>query len=375
MCQQFKYFAFISYNSNDIAWGKRLQRKLESYRMSATLCSERGWKRKPINPIFFAPTDIQPGGLTEELQERLKASRNLIVICSPHSAKSEWVGKEIEYFHQLGRTQDIHFFIVDGEPHSGNPDTECFNPIVQNLGLPEILGANIHEKIFRWAWLNQERAYVQLVSKLLNVEFDTIWQRHKRQLIGKIIAWSISLLFVVSLLIGVYTMNQPIDVKIQLKETTHHNPALPPIQPTELVLDLKDEVKKSVLLAFDSAVVFKNIPHKYLNKEVYISANIRDFIPLDTALVLSENMQINIQRNTHVYGDIKFQLWDKNAKALSGVKIQIQGYEVVSDEEGYVSLFIPLEKQLTKYHIATSVPLSKDTITLPCGEDDVLIIK
>lgn len=375
MCQQFKYFAFISYNSNDIAWGKRLQRKLESYRMSATLCSERGWKRKPINPIFFAPTDIQPGGLTEELQERLKASRNLIVICSPHSAKSEWVGKEIEYFHQLGRTQDIHFFIVDGEPHSGNPDTECFNPIVQNLGLPEILGANIHEKIFRWAWLNQERAYVQLVSKLLNVEFDTIWQRHKRQLIGKIIAWSISLLFVVSLLIGVYSMNQPIDVKIQLKETTYHNPALPPIQPTELVLDLKDEVKKSVLLAFDSAVVFKNIPHKYLNKEVYISANIRDFIPLDTALVLSENMQINIQRNTHVYGDIKFQLWDKNAKALSGVKIQIQGYEVVSDEEGYVSLFIPLEKQLTKYHIATSVPLSKDTITLPCGEDDVLIIK
>ena len=375
MCQQFKYFAFISYNSNDIAWGKRLQRKLESYRMSATLCSERGWKRKPINPIFFAPTDIQPGGLTEELQERLKASRNLIVICSPHSAKSEWVGKEIEYFHQLGRTQDIHFFIVDGEPHSGNPDTECFNPIVQNLGLPEILGANIHEKIFRWAWLNQERAYVQLVSKLLNVEFDTIWQRHKRQLIGKIIAWSISLLFVVSLLIGVYTMNQPIDVKIQLKETTYHNPALPQIQPTELVLDLKDEVKKSILLAFDSAVVFKNIPHKYLNKEVYISANIRDFIPLDTALVLSENMQINIQRNTHVYGDIKFQLWDKNAKALSGVKIQIQGYEVVSDEEGYVSLFIPLEKQLTKYHIATSVPLSKDTITLPCGEDDVLIIK
>lgn len=375
MCQQFKYFAFISYNSNDIAWGKRLQRKLESYRMSATLCSERGWKRKPINPIFFAPTDIQPGGLTEELQERLKASRNLIVICSPHSAKSEWVGKEIEYFHQLGRTQDIHFFIVDGEPHSGNPDTECFNPIVQNLGLPEILGANIHEKIFRWAWLNQERAYVQLVSKLLNVEFDTIWQRHKRQLIGKIIAWSISLLFIVSLLIGVYTMNQPIDVKIQLKETTYHNPALPPIQPTELVLDLKDEVKKSVLLAFDSAVVFKNIPHKYLNKEVYISANIRDFIPLDTALVLSENMQINIQRNTHVYGDIKFQLWDKNAKALPGVKIQIQGYEVVSDEEGYVSLFIPLEKQLTKYHIATSVPLSKDTITLPCGEDDILIIK
>ena len=170
--QQYKYFAFISYNSHDTTWGKRLQRKLEGYRMPATLCSEHGWERKPINPVFFAPTDIQPGGLNAELQERLKASRNLVVICSPNSAKSEWVGKEIEFFHSLGRTKDIHFFIVDGIPHSGNPDTECFNPIVDTLGLPEILGANIHEKVFRSPWLNRERAYVQLITKLLGVEFD-----------------------------------------------------------------------------------------------------------------------------------------------------------------------------------------------------------
>ena len=96
---QYKYFAFISYNSHDIKWGKRLQKKLEHYRMPATLCSERGWKRTPIKPVFFAPTDIQPGGLSQELQDRLAASRHLIVICSPHSAKSEWVGKEIEFFH------------------------------------------------------------------------------------------------------------------------------------------------------------------------------------------------------------------------------------------------------------------------------------
>ena len=88
----YKYYAFISYNSKDTEWGKKVQKKLEHYRMPATLCRERGWERKPINPIFFAPTDIQPGGLTEELQERLKGSRNLIVICSPNSAKSEWVG-------------------------------------------------------------------------------------------------------------------------------------------------------------------------------------------------------------------------------------------------------------------------------------------
>jgi hypothetical protein len=31
MEQQFKYFAFISYNSKDTEWGKRVQRKLEHY--------------------------------------------------------------------------------------------------------------------------------------------------------------------------------------------------------------------------------------------------------------------------------------------------------------------------------------------------------
>ena len=73
----FKYFAFISYNSKDTAWGKRLQKKLEHYRMPSTLCSQHGWKRNPVSPVFFAPTDIQPGGLSEELQERLKAENQM----------------------------------------------------------------------------------------------------------------------------------------------------------------------------------------------------------------------------------------------------------------------------------------------------------
>lgn len=182
MEQQFKYFAFISYSSHDTKWGKRLHKKLESYSIPSTLCKKHGWKRKPLNPIFFAPYEIQPGTLSEELKDRLRESRHLIVICSPYSAQSYWVGLEIEFFHQLGRTKDIHFFIIDGVPNSGDKTTECFNNKIKELGIPEILGANIHEKVYRWSWLNRERAYVQIVTKLLGVEFDSIWQRHKRML-------------------------------------------------------------------------------------------------------------------------------------------------------------------------------------------------
>lgn len=199
--EQYKYFAFISYSSKDTKWGKRVHSKLEGYRLPATLCSKHQLERKPIRPIFFAPYDIQPGGLSGELQERLKSSRNLIVICSPNSAKSQWVGKEIEYFHSLGRTNNIHFFIVDGHAHSGNEETECINPVIDTLGIPEILGANIHEKVSRWPWINKERAYVQLITKLLGVEFDSIWKRHKRILIEKCILFFAMLFILLSSII------------------------------------------------------------------------------------------------------------------------------------------------------------------------------
>ena len=374
--QQFKYFAFISYNSKDTEWGKQVQKKLEHYRMPATLCSEHGWERTPIKPVFFAPTDIQPGGLTEELQERLRASRNLIVICSPNSAKSEWVGKEIDFFHKLGRTKQIHFFIVDGQPHSGNPDTECFNPIVNTLGLPEILGANIHEKIYRWPWMNKERAYVQLISKLLGVEFDAIWQRHKRLLIQKTIAWTIGILAVLAALIGVWLTNQPLDVEVRLNETSTHNDNLPSLKDAIITMTLDNENKTDTVHSIESGITFTNIPHRFINKEVRITIDCMNFLPVDTTILLTNSMCIDIRRNPTVYGDVHFKVWDVNKEqGVRDVKIEIEGYHALSDANGDVRLFIPLAQQKSTYPIVSSIPLEHDTISLPCGPDDVVIVK
>ena len=373
MEQQFKYFAFISYNSKDTEWGKRVQRKLEHYRMPATLCSERGWERTPIKPIFFAPTDIQPGGLTEELQERLRASRNLIVICSPNSAQSEWVGREIEFFHQLGRTAHIHFFIVDGEPHSGNPETECFNPIVKQLGLPEILGANIHEKIYRWPWLNKERAYVQLISKLLGVEFDAIWQRHRRLLIEKAIAWSIGICAVLGTLAGVWITNQPVDVAVRLNEASSQAPNLPSVKEAVVTMVLDNETKTDTIHAPVDHALFTNIPHRFLDKDIHITASLIDangfpsFQSVDTIVHLTREISINIYRDARFYGDVHFQLYDPMAEQyLAGVNVQVMNQTYTSDEEGQIRFSVPLEQQRPSYPVAASIPLSDSLITMPC---------
>ena len=376
MTQHFKYFAFISYNSHDIAWGKKLQKKLEGYRMPSTLCSEHGWQRNPIKPVFFAPTDIQPGDLDEELKERLKASRNLIVICSPHSAKSDWVGKEIAFFHSLRRSSNIHFFIVDGIPHSGNSDTECFNPIVKTLDIPEILGANIHEKVFKSPWLNRERAYIQLITKLLGVEFDSIWQRHRRLLRQKITTWCLGVFAVFATLVGVRITSRPINVEVSLNETTPHNKHLPPLKDAIVTLSLDNETKTDTLPSLDSKALFANIPHSFIGKRACVKIECKDWLPVDTTFILTKNPIINIARNPECYGNVKFLLWNlKKEKGMGNVKVEIAGQTSTSDANGNVKMQIPLKNQREKYQVLCNLDLDNNILVMPTTQSTALIVK
>lgn len=372
----YKYFAFISYNSHDIAWGKRLQKKLEGYRMQSTICSEHGWKRNPINPVFFAPTDIQPGGLSSELQERLKASRNLIVICSPNSAKSEWVGKEIEFFHSLGRTDNIYFFIVDGIPNSGDPDTECINSVVTNLGLPEILGANVHEKVSQWPWINRERAYIQLITKLLGIEFDSIWQRHKRILFEKCVLWILGIVTVLAIIAGVWANNQPVDVTITATETSVHNDHLPPLKDAVVTLTIDNETKTDTIESIDIPALFANIPHSTLGKEARIRIECRYWLTTDTTLVLGEHNSLNIARDPKPFGNIQFKLWNSNLeKAYPGTVVSINGHETTADADGMIRYTMPLAEQDTIY-IVKSLDLQIDnTLRMPTTQSTIIEVK
>lgn len=376
MEQQFKYFAFISYSSHDTKWGKRLHKKLESYSIPSTLCKKHGWKRKPLNPIFFAPYEIQPGSLSEELKDRLRQSRNLIVICSPNSAQSYWVGLEIEFFHQLGRTKDIHFFVIDGVPNSGDKTTECFNNKIKELGIPEILGANIHEKVYRWSWLNRERAYVQIITKLLGVEFDSIWQRHKRMLWQKIILWIIGLTAVLAALTGIWMTNRPMDVKVSLNEVSVHNNNLPPLHNAVITLMLDNERKTDTLHTMDNTTTFTNIPANMLGKKVRVLFVCEDWCTTDTTLELSKNIALNISRDINAFGHVRFTLYDSQVTPIAGKTINISGVKATSNAQGVVDAVIPFEKQNVIYKLTSSeVSLADTIIDAKCGDSDAVFTK
>ena len=121
--KRFEYYAFISYSHKDEKWAKWLQKRLEQYKLPSLIRKESGGRLpKHVRPIFRDQTDIGTGDLQQSLRSELEDSRYLIVVCSPNSAKSEWVDKEIRHFKDLGRGDRIIPFIVDGTPDA--PDAE-----------------------------------------------------------------------------------------------------------------------------------------------------------------------------------------------------------------------------------------------------------
>ena len=379
MTSSFKYYAFISYSHADFRWGKRLERKLAGFKMPATLCSERGWERKPINPIFFAPYDIQPGDLDEELKSRLRASRNLIVICSPDSAQSEWVGKEIKYFHELGRDKNIFFFIVKGEPHSNDIKKECFNPIISELNIPEILGTNIHEKVYHLSYLNRQRAYVQLVSKLLGVEFDSIWHRHRRLLLWKWIGYLLlSVLFILSTCLA-WGISKDTNIAISSYEIFPVNNQLPPLRDMIVSIKLDEDLKTDTMHSIGDVIIFSHVPKRYLRTPIPIHIYHSDFTPLfeeiDTTYILKYNMSMPIARDTNEYGDIHVKLINSSAKsAISHTMVIVNNDTLYTDGEGILSHHVLYEQQLDGYRLYVPEFNYSDSIHMPSQENGVIIV-
>lgn len=171
---QYRYYAFISYKREDEEWAKWLQHKLEHYKLPSNL-NGRTDLPKEIRPVFKDTSELTPGNLPEQISQALEQSKFLIVICSPRSAQSEWVNKEIETFKSLGKTGNIIPLVIAGRPFSSNSVEECFPKAI--LSLPseqEILGANINE-------MGRDAAAVKIVARMFDIRFDELWQRHERE--------------------------------------------------------------------------------------------------------------------------------------------------------------------------------------------------
>lgn len=186
----FKYWAFISYSHADEEWAKWLHKSIETYRVPRKLVgrtTSQGEISKRLFPVF-RDRDELPGAsdLGGKLQEALRSSRSLIVICSPKSAVSKWVNEEVKTYKSFGHEGRVFCLITDGEPNAP-PDSgllEAFPPAVRfrvSNGQVTELPAEPIAADARPGKDGKQNALLKVLSGVMGVGYDELRQREKQR--------------------------------------------------------------------------------------------------------------------------------------------------------------------------------------------------
>lgn len=207
-----KYHAFISYSHRDRKWGDWLHKALETYKVPRSLVGQPTQRDivvpERLYPVFRDREELPTASdLGTVINQALKDSRYLIVICSPRATQSNWVNEEILQFKRLGKENRILALIVDGEPNAkerGLPELECFpeamkHPIRHDGVLDkncrtEPIAADAREDAD-----GRENALLKIVAGILAVDFNVLKRRdaiRRKQLQRRILIISTALMFI-----------------------------------------------------------------------------------------------------------------------------------------------------------------------------------
>ncbi len=185
-----RYWAFISYSHRDERRAARLHRELERYRGHARLVGQTNERGEPVPqrlfPVFRDRDELAGSpDLSSRIRAALQESRHLIVVCSPHAARSRWVNEEIRAFKALGRESRVFALIVDGEPNAVDAERECFPTALKyRLGADGQLGSEPTEPIAadaRKSGDGDRLALLKLIAGLLGVRFDDLRRRDQER--------------------------------------------------------------------------------------------------------------------------------------------------------------------------------------------------
>lgn len=187
---EFTYEAFISYSHADETWARWLHRAIETYRIPKRVIAERGDLPVRLAPIFRdrdeLPTAVDLG---RKIDEALRASRRMIVVCSPSAAGSRWVNEEIRRFKALGGAERIFAIIVAGEPNAvergRDAALECF-PMELRLSGQEHIAADVRPQ-----GDGRRNAQLKLIAGMVGVGLDDLKRRDQQRRHRRMVAVTI----------------------------------------------------------------------------------------------------------------------------------------------------------------------------------------
>ncbi|MDO5689772.1 MAG: TIR domain-containing protein [Tissierellia bacterium] len=154
--ENYKYKAFISYRhtkpDSDIA--EAIHRMIETFKVPKGV--DPGKASTPFR-VFRDREELAARNLTDSIEEALRTSEYLIVICSKRTPLSEWCAHEIQTFRQLHGDDKVVPVLIEGEPFESFPEplkdlkwkrSDEEEEIIQDVLAAELRPASVQAKDF-----------------------------------------------------------------------------------------------------------------------------------------------------------------------------------------------------------------------------------
>jgi eukaryotic-like serine/threonine-protein kinase len=187
------YYAFLSYSHDDNEDAEWLHEAIEEFRVPKALVgrlTENGVIPPRLTPVFRDRGELAAADdLGDEIEEALRASRFLIVLCSPAAVESRWIEAEISAYKRHRPDGCVLAAIIGGEPFASNipgrEAEECFPPALRQkydrrgrpTGKPaEPIAADLREH-----GDGRKLGLLKIIAGMLGTGLDDLVQRDTRR--------------------------------------------------------------------------------------------------------------------------------------------------------------------------------------------------
>jgi WD40 repeat protein len=268
MTNNHRYTAFISYRHTepDMTIAKNLAKQIETYTIPKSIKVKTN--RKTMGKVFRDQDELPTSSnLGADIEQALKDSPWLIVICSENLPKSKWCMKEIDTFIALGKRDHILTVLIQGEPEESFPPQLRF--IEENGMIREIepLAADIRADSLKNMLKKLRSEKLRIIAPMLQVGYDDLRQRAFERRLKRIATVSLTAVILLSaFLFYAITQNQRI---LQQRNQALNNEMLLLIEKANTATSNNDKLLalQQALQAYD---ISKSLPVK--NEQSLIQA-------------------------------------------------------------------------------------------------------
>lgn len=174
------FFAFVSHKSADRDFALKAKKFIENYRLPESIRKNTNWPKR-LSPICCYEDDFSSNPLLTEMEEKLRRSQFLIVICSKDTEPggSKYVNFEIETFIKQKRAEGIDPLeriipiIVSGAFDSQTE--ECCPAALKALGENRPIAAD------RRKYKSDREVFLHAISGMLDIDYAVMVNRDRKK--------------------------------------------------------------------------------------------------------------------------------------------------------------------------------------------------